>query len=60
MSLIEKSNVKLFIILAKPKGINKILSIIKNNKSNNFELVIKQENIAKYLKVVIQCYLWKY
>ena len=47
----EKSGVKLIIILAKkPKEIDKILSIIKNNKSNNFELVIKKENIAKYFE----------
>ena len=33
MSLMEKSGVKLIIILAKkPKEIDKILSIIKNNK----------------------------
>ena len=51
MSLMEKSSVKLIIILAKkPKEIDKILSIIKNNKSNNFELVIKKENIAKYFE----------
>lgn len=51
MSLIKKSSIKLIIILTKkPKEINKITSIIKNNQSNNFELVIKQENIADYFE----------